>query len=93
MEFGRFPNRLKKYRRIAGYSQKKVAKLLGLSDTSMLSRWEHGCSAPKLEQLFKLSRLYNAFPQELYCELWNSISESPLLAHSEPVTTQEIFYQ
>jgi DNA-binding XRE family transcriptional regulator len=71
MEQGRFPNKLKRYRRIAGYSQKKVARVLGLADTSMISRWEQGAVLPSLLYTFKLSKLYHTLPHELFDLLWN----------------------
>jgi transcriptional regulator with XRE-family HTH domain len=89
----RFPNRLKKYRRLFGLSQKDVAAKLGLSDTSTLSRWEKGVSMPNLLHLFRLSRLYRTMPTELYSDLWQTISkeiaamENNLLAHHESFIT------
>ena len=89
MEQGRFPNKLKRYRRIAGYSQKKVAKLLGFSDASVISRWEHGVSLPSLLHVFKLSRLYDALPHELFNVIWYQTNESlPLI--TQPLTEEEI---
>ena len=65
-----FPNKLKMFRRCSGYSQKKVARLLSLSDTSALSRWEHGVILPSIVQVFRLARIYNTVPHELFAELW-----------------------
>ena len=47
-------NRLVIYRRRIGFSQKQVARLLGLKGTSMLSRYEHGRSLPPLQTAFCL---------------------------------------
>ena len=55
MEISRVPNKLKSYRRCCGYSQKKVARMLGLADTSTLSRWEHGIAVPGMVQVFSLA--------------------------------------
>ncbi|MBS1731873.1 MAG: helix-turn-helix transcriptional regulator [Bacteroidetes bacterium] len=82
METGRYPNRLKTFRRIAGLSQKRVSKILGLRDTSMLSRWEHGFNVPALANLFILCQLYQATPQKLYPEVWKQ-AETNLLARTE----------
>jgi len=69
---------------MCGYSQKKVARMLSLADTSALSRWEHGIALPGIVQVFRLSRIYHALPQDLYDELWqNAGSESSLLAQDE----------
>lgn len=94
MENSRFPNKLKTYRRGSGFSQKKVARLLGLADTSTLSRWEHGMALPSMVQVFRLSRIYNTHPHLLYEELWREPSkEFDLLAHTgEPFNTNQSFF-
>lgn len=93
MEEGRFPNKLKKYRRCAGYSQKKLARLLGLSDTSLISRWEHGLVLPGTVQLFRLSRIFGTHPHLLFDLLWNRIvSEQDLFAPDEHITSNEALY-
>lgn len=94
MEAGRIPNKLKSFRRSFGYSQKKVARILRLTDTSSLSRWEHGVSVPSMLQVFRLSRIYNTLPHDLYDELWFNIgSEHGLLAQDkEPFSTNQSFY-
>lgn len=79
MEQGRFPNRLRMYRRMHGYSQKKVAKLLGFSTTAMISRWELGIALPTMHYTFHLAQLYQVLPHELYPRLWKKpedLSES-----------------
>lgn len=92
MEPGRFPNKLKKYRRIAGYSQKKVSNILGFADTSVLSRWECGSTLPNLLSVFKLSKLYGALPHELFDVLWNDISIDRLVTNNSPVFEAEIYH-
>src|SRR5688500_1884045 len=90
MENSRIPNSLKKYRRLAGYSQRQVAKLLGLYDSNCISRWERGLCYPALQYLFKLSFLYKTLPNHLYHELYQHwkqecISlEKKLFADREP---------
>jgi transcriptional regulator with XRE-family HTH domain len=93
MEIYRFPNKLKMFRRCQGYSQKKVARLLGFADTSTLSRWERGYSLPSLMQVFRLARIYHAEPQELFEHLWKHVDcEKNLLAQvEEPYTTNQSF--
>ena len=89
MEPGRIPNKLKFFRRISGFSQKKVARLLGLIETNSISRWEHGYTVPKIKNLFKLAQLYHALPHELYPNLWeksaftekSSVPEEPITNH------------
>lgn len=41
----------------AGYTQKEVAKALGVTEQTII-RWEQGASAPKMEYAQKLSELY-----------------------------------
>ncbi|MBL7738905.1 MAG: helix-turn-helix transcriptional regulator [Chitinophagaceae bacterium] len=86
MEISRFPNNLRSYRHCQGYSQKKVARMLGLSDTSTLSRWETGAVMPRMVQIFRLARLYQVLPHQLYDDLWlHSATEDRLLAQdTEP---------
>jgi transcriptional regulator with XRE-family HTH domain len=97
MENCRFPNRLKKYRRLFCFSQKEVATMLGLKDTSPLSRWEKGISLPNILHLFRLSRIYKTMPSEMYFDLWQSISkeilakENNLLAQNVPVINNETY--
>ena len=98
MENRRYPNRLKKYRRLFCFSQKEVAMMLGLSDTSPLSRWEKGISLPNILHLFRLSRIYKTMPSELYFDLWQHISkeilarETDLLAQHESINSNEIYH-
>ena len=71
----RISNSLKKYRRIMGYSQKEVAKILGFKSASRISRWERGFAMPGVENLLKLSFLYGTLPAELYADMWNEVRE------------------
>src|ERR1017187_1647457 len=97
MENCRFPNRLKKYRRLFCFSQREVASMLGLKDPSPLSRWEKGISLPGLMHLFRLSRIYKTMPSEMYFDLWQNISneisvkENDLLARQESVINNEVY--
>ncbi|MFN8250237.1 MAG: helix-turn-helix transcriptional regulator [Ferruginibacter sp.] len=92
MEPRRTPNKLKLYRRCNGFSQKKVARMLGLRDTSLISRWEHGVSFPSLVQSFRLSRIYQVLPHQLYESLWNltGTEQNVLAQGGERVTTNPL---
>lgn len=71
-----------------GYSQKRVAKLLHLTDTSIISRWERGVTFPGLMEVFRLSRIYHARPEQLYDGLWQMVERDPtLLTHDESITS------
>ena len=72
--------------------------MLGLTDTSPLSRWEKGIVFPSIAHLFRLSRIYKTMPQELYANLWQSITdeiaiaERGLLAHKESFISNELYH-
>ena len=63
------PNSLERHRTIMGYRQIEVAFLLGLTNSSRISRWEKGLSLPNTINLIKLSIIYRTFPNELYFDL------------------------
>jgi transcriptional regulator with XRE-family HTH domain len=70
-------NNLVLYRRRMGFTQKRVALLLGQRDTSMLSHYEHGRALPSLTVAFKLEIVYRVpaafhFPA-MYDELKHNI--------------------
>ena len=67
------PNRLRKHRRLQGYSQRDVARLLGLKNANRISKWERGCSAPDFLNFMKLSILYHTIPFDLYFELFQEL--------------------
>lgn len=68
----RIANTLKHYRRLRGYSQKDVTTILGFKNTNRLSRWEKGTAFPNTQNLFKLSRLYRTFPNELLNDVYKA---------------------
>jgi len=71
----RIPNSLRKYRKAIGYTQKDVAEILGLKNTSLISRWESGFCLPKLLSVFKLAILYRTMPDALYTGLRRCLQE------------------
>jgi transcriptional regulator with XRE-family HTH domain len=68
-----FSNNLRDFRTKAGLRQIDVARLLELDCADRLSRWENGSAMPNIVNLFKLSVLYKAPPQELYLGLYGYI--------------------
>lgn len=67
--YGRkFPNRLRKHRRLAKFTQKDVALLLNVSQ-SRVSAWENGEVFPSMVNFLKLSILYKTLCNELYLDL------------------------
>jgi transcriptional regulator with XRE-family HTH domain len=69
------PNRLRKHRRLMGYRQRDVIKLLGHKDANRLSRWEAGLALPSTINLIKLSIIYRTLPSELYFDLLLELRE------------------
>jgi transcriptional regulator with XRE-family HTH domain len=63
------PNRLKRYRKVRGLSQTDVARILGVRNTSMISRWEKGLALPSTLNLFKLALIYRTMTDALYMDL------------------------
>jgi transcriptional regulator with XRE-family HTH domain len=68
-------NRLKRFRRIAGMKQLEIARKLGMKCTERISRWEKGTASPNLENLLKLSLLYQAPPHELYPDYMEELKD------------------
>jgi len=63
------PSCLKKYRKARGLKQKDVAKILGIKNASMVSRWEKGVCMPNTKNLFKLAALYRTMSDSLFFDL------------------------
>lgn len=59
-----------------GYSQRTVAKLLGLYDSVPVSSWEKGTLMPSTVNLIKLSVIYRTYPNDLYPELFREHRET-----------------
>lgn len=69
-------NRLRKFRKQMGYSQKDVSIMLGHKCTSQVSRWEEGLSMPSIINLFKLSVIYSRLPTDLYLDLYLNLKRA-----------------
>ena len=67
------PNRLRKHRKLMGYTQKEVAVLLGVNATDRISQWEQGLTLPNAVNLIKLSLVYHVFPTDLYYDLMSNL--------------------
>ncbi len=62
----RRPNQLKKYRKERGLNQSEVAKIVGVKDASVVSRWEKGSCLPNTIVMFKLAILYRTMIDNLF---------------------------
>jgi transcriptional regulator with XRE-family HTH domain len=78
IDVSRIPNSLRRARKIAGFTQRQVARKLGIQGTSRISRWEKGLSVPNVTNLLKLSILYRVMPHELYHDYISSLSQELL---------------
>jgi transcriptional regulator with XRE-family HTH domain len=63
-----FINRLRKHRRLMGYTQGDVAYLLGLQSKTEISRWEKGRIIPLADKVIRLAYIYHTFAEELFRE-------------------------
>jgi transcriptional regulator with XRE-family HTH domain len=61
-------HRLRKNRKIYGFSQRGAARLLGVTPTQLME-WERGKRMPDTRNLFKLVALYKTLGEDLYYEL------------------------
>ena len=53
----KFASRLKELRKKHGLTQKEIAKLIGISQSSY-SNWENGNTEPSLENVVRLAKLF-----------------------------------
>jgi len=70
-----YTNQLKQYRKAKGYKQMAVAGMLGLTDSSLLSRWERGFSMPNAVNLLRLAAIYGVSVENLYKETYRTLKE------------------
>ena len=65
----KIPNLLRRYRKARGLNQKQAAGLLGIRNTTMISRWEKGPSLPSALNVFKLAVMYGTMADALFPNL------------------------
>jgi len=83
-KYKNMPNCLSKYRRARGLSQKEVARILGLKNSSVISRWEHGSHIPKpVILVLEIGALYRTLVESLYQDLYLSIKSDVLSKEKE----------
>lgn len=95
---GRIPNRLKKYRCMAGYTQRQVAEKLGMKQSNLISKWEKGLNTPGVYHLYQMAHLYNTISEELMKECWHKAGDSihspkgqvRIINQKEEIKTQKI---
>jgi len=62
----RIPNQLVLIRKSMNLSQKRVARMIGLRDASVLSRYEKGYASPPLKTALKLAAFYEIPLAEIF---------------------------
>jgi len=68
-------NRLWKYRKERGLTQRDVAYILGIKNASQISHWERGDKIPGTRNILKLSALYQRLPNDLLWGLYEELRE------------------
>lgn len=53
------------YRKLNGYTQKELAALLGVKNSSV-SNWEQGANAPDIETLFQICKLFKISVSDMF---------------------------
>ncbi len=66
---------LRKYRRVRRLRQQEVARLLGLKNSSRISRWEKGKCLPSLRNAIRLSIVYETMIDGLFRDLFAELRE------------------
>jgi len=69
------PNKLKEYRKKSRLTQTEVAQRLGFCSAERISFWEQGKRLPSITNLFRLSKIYNTLPNDLYPDFTNDINK------------------
>ena len=65
----RFPNSIREYRLKAGFTQKRLAELVGRC-RSLISPWERGRRLPNLPDTFRRARALDSLAEGLYTSLY-----------------------
>ena len=78
-------NRLVIYRRRMGFSQKRVARLMGLASATMLSRYEQGRSHPPLVRALCLGIILRVPVEFLFPNLYDRLRDE-IRAEEERLT-------
>jgi hypothetical protein len=69
--------------------------MIGLADSSVLSRWERGLAVPGIVQVFRLARIYRVLPHELYEGIWEQVDQEidMLVSHDESISNNLSFHE
>ena len=81
-------NRLRKFRKSNGLTQKAVAGYLEMGSTAQISRWERGEWVQNLTQALRLSALYNRLVNDLFFDLFDEERSNVARNNSPDVSSQ-----
>ena len=84
----RVPNLLRKYRKVRGYRQKDVARILDLKSPSRISRWEKGLCLPSLANTLRLAVVYRVMVDIIYPDLQANIRHE-IMAREQKVVNRK----
>lgn len=82
-------NNLRRLRKVRGLTQQKVAQILGLRSTSMISRWEAGLCLPDTMNLFRLAIIYRTSPDALFLDFFRGLKNA-LIKKEEKIFNKKI---
>ncbi|HEY3489577.1 MAG TPA: helix-turn-helix transcriptional regulator [Candidatus Deferrimicrobiaceae bacterium] len=82
-------NLLRKHRKARGLKQKEVARLLGIKNTSLISRWENGERFPRPIKLFQLAIVYRTITEALYLDTVRQLREE-IMKKEESIKTNKL---
>ena len=77
------PNNLRRCRKVRGFTQKRVAAILGLKSTAVISRWEKGLCLPETSNLGRLAGIYRTTADALLREYFQEL-------HREMIRKEEV---
>jgi len=81
-------NRLRKHRKMMGYSIRDVAWLLNLKSANRISQWEQGKTKPSIDNLLRLGILYRSLTDQLY-EDYRSILRDELTLREQELAAKK----
>jgi len=83
-----FHNRLRKHRKMMGYTIRDVAWLLNLKSANRISQWEQGKTKPSVDNLLRLGILYRSLTDQLY-EDYRSILRDELTLREQALAAKK----
>lgn len=75
MDRRRFHNYLRRFRRERGLTQRQVAIIMGLNNSTVVSRWEKGSVLPETQSVLKMAILYRSSVDVIYSDLRDSLTD------------------